>query len=61
MQHEMKKGEEKRRGNTKNLLIGRLPVQKGGTGSSHKITKPTAWRGGVHVLEGGGGGGGERC
>ena len=51
--HEMKKkDEEKRRLEEHQKLVSRMIASAdGGAGLLHKITKPTAWRRGVQVLE----------
>ena len=45
----MRKREEKK--STRSLLVEFLPVLKEEAGLLHKITKRTAWRGGLQVLE----------
>ena len=51
--HEMKKkDEEKRRLEEHQKLVSRMIASAdGGAGLLHKITKPTAWRRGVQVLD----------
>ena len=53
--HDMKKkkknDEEKRKGEEHQKLVSRMiACAQGGTFQLHKITKPTAWRGGVQIL-----------
>ena len=36
----------------KKLVSRMIASADGGKGLSHKITKPTAWRGGVQILKG---------